>query len=84
MSTLLDKIAVCAAKMRLFARRVLLRKNRFVRAAAFIGAAVLVLYCALRFIPEPALNRFVERQYSARFYDRNGIEELYEIDDAEY
>ena len=74
MSALLDKIAVCAAKMRLFfARRVSLRKNRFVRAAAFIGAAVPVLYCALRFIPEPALNRFVERQYSARFYDRNGI-----------
>ncbi len=74
MSALLDKIAVCAAKMRLFfARRVSLRKNRFVRAAAFICAAVLILYCALRFIPEPALNRFCERQYSARFYDRNGI-----------
>ena len=74
MSALLDKIAVCAAKMRLFfVRRVSLRKNRFVRITAFVGAAVLVLYCALRFIPEPALNRFVERQYSARFYDRNGI-----------
>ena len=73
MSSLLDKIAVCAAKMRLFARNVSLCKNRFARTAVFICAAVSVLYCALRFIPEPALNRFCERQYSARFYDRNGI-----------
>ncbi|MFC2602359.1 MAG: transglycosylase domain-containing protein, partial [Treponema sp.] len=73
MSASLDKIAVCAAKMRLFARNVSLCKNRFARTAVFICAAVSVLYCALRFIPEPALNRFCERQYSARFYDRNGI-----------
>ena len=73
MSASLDKIAVCAAKMRLFARCVLLRKNRFVRAAAFICAAISILYCLLRFIPEPALNRFVERQYSVRFFDRSGI-----------
>ncbi|MGP1459825.1 MAG: transglycosylase domain-containing protein [Treponema sp.] len=74
MSGALNKIAARSVKLRrFFARRFSARKKRFLRAAVFIAAFVSVLYCALRFTPEPALTRFCKRQYSARFYDKNGI-----------
>ena len=47
------------------------RRNLLYRAAVIPSALVLV-YAALRFLPDPALRRFTERQYSSRFYDRNG------------
>lgn len=47
-------------------------KGRWYQAAAIPAAVALFLYAALRFLPYPSLRRFYERQYSARFYDRNG------------
>ncbi len=39
---------------------------------AVAAAVLLVAYLLLKFLPNPTLNRFMTRQNSTRFYDRNG------------
>ncbi|MCR5762048.1 MAG: transglycosylase domain-containing protein, partial [Treponema sp.] len=48
-----------------------LRRLAFVFAG--IVAFLLFLHCVLKFIPSPALNAFMQRENSTRFYDRNGV-----------
>jgi penicillin-binding protein 1C len=48
-------------------------KTRFFRLALLVALFFVLLWAGFRFSPYPELDAFLERPYSIRFYDRNGI-----------